>query len=228
MKDVKLINNIATFGFSITVAFSVFFTDAESSEHQRTPNILNSSEIIAKNNDLYSEDFKTTLRSCDKGNEPACDKASFALYNFGDMPKVLAISRKMCDAGHGWYCTWIGDIYTDGIKGVHYNSQEGYRYYQRGCEAGEKRSCQRTKEFKVKNNGTIIYDMQSKINLLQKKCAKGMNNECIDLAIIYKDGIGVAVDLEKSLKYFKQGCQGIPTDRRCDGAYAIMEEMEKK
>lgn len=134
----------------------------------------------------------------------------------------------MCDAGHSWYCTWVGDIYTDGIKGVHFNPQEGYRYHHSGCKAGEERSCQRLQEFSVHSDGAVVYDIQDKIKRLQIKCTKGMRDECVDLAIIYKDGIGVAVDQQKALKLFEQGCHGMPTDRRCEGAYMIMEDMEKQ
>jgi TPR repeat protein len=181
------------------------------------------------NDEKFSDEFQKILKQCEKGDKVSCDKASFTLYNTGDMPRVIVISERMCDLKYGSFCTELGNIYTDGIKGVAYDSQKGYSFYKLGCALGNTHACEGLKQFSL-INGIIVHNTAPKIEKIAISCNNGDTTACIDLAVIYKDGIGVKKDTEQALELFHKGCntQELSMDRRCEGAYDIIEARDSE
>lgn len=175
----------------------------------------------------FSPEFRRQLHACNHGNTQACRDASFTLYNFGDMPKVIVIVQKMCLDKHYGECTFLGDIYTNGYKGTPYNPQKGFHWYTMACNGGDPQGCRNLKDFSTQG-GKIIHTTAPKIKHLTQSCHTGDKEACIDLAVRYKGGIGVKKNYKTALKLFDQGCKGNRevSDRRCEGKMDILEELK--
>jgi TPR repeat protein len=175
----------------------------------------------------YSPEFRQQLTACNHGNTKACSDASFTLYNFGDMPKVIVIAQKMCLEKAYAECTFLGDMYTNGYKGVLYNPQKGFYWYTKACKGGDQQGCRTLKDFSLQG-GKVIHNTLPKIKKLTQACDTGDKEACIDLAVRYKGGIGVKKNYKMALKRFDQGCKGNRDlrDRRCEGKMDILEELK--
>lgn len=175
----------------------------------------------------YSPEFQQQLKACNQGNTKACSDASFTLYNFGDMPKVIVIVQKMCLDKTYAECTFLGDIYTNGYKGTPYNPQKGFQWYTKACQGGDQQGCRMLKDFSTQG-GKIIHNTAPKIKQLTHACHTGDKEACVDLAVRYKGGIGVKKNYTTALKLFDQGCKGNRglSDRRCEGKMDILEALK--
>ena len=166
----------------------------------------------------------TLLEACESGDTQRCDEKLFALYNMGDMSKVIAISERMCDLSHGSYCTDLGTYYTDGIKGTIYDPQKGYLYFKRGCDLGSEQGCEGLKEYSIIEN-KVVHHPEAKITKKTLACENGDVSACVDMAVIYHYGIGIGQDYDRALEYYDKGCntKELNLDRRCEGSYDILE-----
>jgi uncharacterized protein len=92
----------------------------------------------------------TTMgKSCEAGNEPACDALVYG-YLEGyqlkkDPPQALKWMLKACAKGMGRFCQRLGQACESGEHGLPKDEAKASAFYQKACDAGVSYSCTRHK-----------------------------------------------------------------------------------
>ena len=152
-----------------------------------------------------------------------------------DAPSCLA----RCGDGEGRSCRLLGLMLENGFPGVVADPVKAVNYYKMGCEAGDPKSCERSRAAdKTATSPSSKPEAPPPAPLVTPpaapdchepgvclaRCEGGETSVCVVLGSMYENGIGVPADRAKASAAYKRACeQGDP--RGCERGKPIDAEL---
>lgn len=150
-------------------------------------------------------------RACDDGVVRACDalvrmnesRASRARFRANDRYSLQA----RCLRGDGNSCFYVGVGFERGTNGFPKDVPRGAAAYARGCDAGERVSCNNLANDYYYGDGVPL-DFARAAELYDRACRAGEPIGCANVGFIAEYGDGVPLDMNRAAEMYAVGCQG--------------------
>ncbi len=151
-------------------------------------------------------------RACEQGSSASCYQAGLAHLNAKrgvrrDEKLAFARMRKSCDGGNKLACSYVGDMYRNGI-GVTVNLYSAKKVLETACRKGEYYACASLGEL-VENGLGGKADVKRAFSLYEKSCSRGrINLGCVHQGMLYETGTeGVKKDKKKAQDLYDRACK---------------------
>jgi TPR repeat protein len=152
---------------------------------------------------------KGLASGCSAGVPIACaGEAKVITHGVGvprDVQRGIASSKRWCDAGQGFACAELAEVYLEGKPGVAAMATEGRALARRTCETLGGWPClSATAELQIETDGERYRA------LLGRACDGDDLSGCYQLGTIYTDGLGglPAADLSVAKTLYTKACDG--------------------
>lgn len=80
-------------------------------------------------------------RACALGNEQGCLDAARTYFEVGQASEAMSLLERSCQAGKGYNCSFLGDIYYSGLHSVTKDEKTANDYYREACNHGVGKAC---------------------------------------------------------------------------------------
>jgi TPR repeat protein len=181
---------------------------------------------------LADGDGKTAIRLdiglCKSGTEwdaIGCSGA-FLIYagqypNAGvpkDASRALEFATKACTERKTALCLDFGDLYRDNTGNwarfitVSPDRAQAIAFYRKACagslkDGSEAIACLNLKQMNATDKG-IAHDYAQSLTINRTGCNAKNWGDCKDLGIMYENGLGVPIDLNKAIALYTEACDG--------------------
>lgn len=151
----------------------------------------------AKARELYE-------RACKLGYPAGCTNLGFVYANVDhDDDRAAELYAHACD-GHDWRgCTKLAAAYLQGA-GVKQDNTQAIAFGEKACNGGYGEGCVVLGYIWQMAPG--LGDIKKAASLYDKGCQLGEPSGCTNLAVIYRDGIGVPADETKAIELVRRAC----------------------
>jgi TPR repeat protein len=167
----------------------------------------------------YSLAFSLYDQACDHGVGQGCDGEGY-LYFRGegvrkDLKKAFESYRRSCEElNYEKACVNLGYMYEHGY-GVEEDPSKAYLLYYRACrQGGIVGGCVNLGVLKEKLAKTKE-DYLKAFRLYREACEKGNGRGCTNMALLYRDGKGVAKDPAKARELLTRACKDLLDPLAC-------------
>jgi TPR repeat protein len=152
-------------------------------------------------------------QACDDGDVAACAVAirwlgdpshKSSAEDDGDMRSRLE-SESSCWLGQPDPCFQVGRLFTGGGDGVSADPRRALRAFERGCELGERVSCNELGDALEYGDGAPR-DLERAAALFERSCRLGAPIGCANLGYLAEHGEGVARDPARARALYGASC----------------------
>jgi len=151
-------------------------------------------------------------RACDDGALRACDAILRRRYaersaKIGPWTQTRQQMQATCLRGEGNSCFYVGLYFERGTNGFPHDPRRGAAWYQRGCDLGERVSCNNLANDHYYGDG-VAQDFAAAARLYERACREGEPVGCANVGFISEYGDGVPLDMKRAAEMYAIGCSG--------------------
>jgi TPR repeat protein len=147
-------------------------------------------------------------RACDLGDLAGCTNLGQHLKSGKGIAKneaeAFRLTKKSCDGRFPLACFNLGLLYRDGI-GTAKDQDKANRSFEFACKAGLAAGCSRLGDEIAKSK--TKEDLSRAVTLYRRACDRGDAKSCYTAGQMYREGVGVAADLQLSSEYMERACR---------------------
>lgn len=188
---------------------------------------LNEQELEWALNECYYKSNKNACQALIDDDAPSveeCDEYEFCKFvgivyrNAGHYRESIPYFEKMIALGDNNGYGLLGDTYYFDLKD-YFNAK---KYYEIGCNKGNKRSCYNAGNM-YKNGEGVRQNYHKAHELYKKACDMKDAQACNNLGVLYGKGLGVKQNLSIAKQYYDKACDlgnqlGCDNYKRLDSA----------
>jgi TPR repeat protein len=175
--------------------------------------------------------FSFYQRACRLGNASGCASYAF-LYATGqgverDDARALDLYVRSCDGGDAMGCYNVGLMYQKG-RGAAQAEGVALEAYTKGCTGGSPTACTNLGYIYHHGQEGVEPDPARAAELYERGCPEGTcprwdPKSCVNLAVLYRRGLGVREDKVRTAELFQRGCDGGEADACANLGYMYGE-----
>lgn len=185
--------------------------------------------VLAFEKQQYLESYNFIKKACSMKVSNSCNKLKEYSYNYrnicyqGNLDLCLILAhdnyrdknyqiafdmlKKSCDLKDIQSCNIVGNMYLKG-EGVKSNIRIAKEYFKKACDEGFVDACNNLEHQATLNNcNSSNMNAPEYATYCKEECAKGDNESCIKVAILYEQGLWVEKNKYIAQAYYNFACK---------------------
>lgn len=188
---------------------SILFLACSDSNVSKPIDVDYNDGLEAYRKENYEKAFSSWLKSCENGNNNACDGIGF-LYKDGwgvdkNIQNSMKYFEKACQNKHYESCKNLANHYYFSLDKTEENILNAFKYYYLSCEKNISDACFSVGIMFANGEGVEENFFEAK-KAYEKACKDKNSGACNNLGVLYANGQGVRQDKKAAKEYYGKAC----------------------
>lgn len=145
-------------------------------------------------------------RGCDGGLMTSCERLADHHTMSQDSPALLAVRRRMCEAGEAASCHAVG-LMLERAEGAAADLPAARAAHERGCDGGDPAACTRLGQAYARGELDVTRSDARAFRLFEQTCERDHPAACAELGIFHEEGRHVPEDVATAITFFEGACE---------------------